>query len=202
MVEITLQFKTAEEAIVALAKMSGGAAAKAAAGEVNPSAVNPVTPATAAASRGRKPRADAGQPRGPNARTQSGAVAVPGTTADEAGSAPAGTTDASKAAERAANSMSTTPAQTVPGAAAHAPEPAAPAPVEVDKTQPPGVAPGTAGPVEIPKIEEAEAALTKLFETKGLAIAQSTLGAFGVKRLKELLPEDRAKFIADAKAAL
>ena len=83
--------------------------------------------------------------------------------------------------------------------AAPAPEPAAPAPAQEATA---GSAPATAGPVEIPKIEEAEAALTKLFETKGLKIAQETLGAFGVKRLKELLPEDRAKFIAAAKAAL
>lgn len=189
MIQLTLQFKTAEEAIVALAKMSGGAAAKAA-GQVDAKVTSGgATPAVAqpgpVAPKGRKPRADAGQPRGPNARTQNansvveaGTGSTVGAGAEVAGGA---VTDAGKAAEQAANSMST------PESPAAAPEPAASV---------------TAGPVEIPKTEEAEAALTKLFETKGLKVAQETLGAFGVKRLKELLPEDRAKFIAAAKAAL
>lgn len=185
MIEITLQFKTAEEAIVALAKMSGGAAAKAA-GQVDAKVSSgALLPAVAqpgpAAPKGRKPRADAGQPRGPNARTQNvGAAGQP--ESPEVKLAPASPSASSDAAP-----------------AAPAPEPAAPAPAQEATA---GSAPATAGPVEIPKIEEAEAALTKLFETKGLKIAQETLGAFGVKRLKELLPEDRAKFIAAAKAAL
>jgi len=172
MIDITLHFNTAEEAIIALAKIKGGAAAKA--------AVAPVAPAAPAeqpaATKPRKPRADAGKPRGPY-KTGDAPPPEP--------AAPAPSPEVPRGAGASAD--------------AAAPEPAAPAPAEADNAQPSGPAPVTAGPATL---EEAQAALTKLFETKGLFTAQEVLGAFGVKRLKELEPEKRAEFIANATAAL
>lgn len=181
MIDITLHFNTAEEAIIALAKIKGGAAAKA--------AVAPVAPAAPAeqpaATKPRKPRADAGKPRGPYKN------------ADAAGNIESENRSTLESASNGSAAIAPSVDSVSPSASA--PEPAAPAPAEADNAQPSGSAPVTAGPATL---EDAQAALTKLFETKGLATAQEVLGAFGVKRLKELEPEKRAAFIANAQAAL
>lgn len=182
MIDITLHFNTAEEAIIALAKIKGGAAAKAAAAPVESPPVNATVAATAKV---RKPRADAGKPRGPYKN------------ADAAGNIESENRSTLESASNGSAAIAPSVGSVNPSAPAT--QPAAPAPAEADKAQPSGSAPVTAGPATL---EDAQAALTKLFETKGLATAQEVLGTFGVKRLKELAPEKRAAFIANATAAL
>lgn len=209
MVEIKLQFKSVEEAITVLGKMAGlgeKKAPQAPAAEAKgvpviqasaaPSTAADAAPSTQATSKGRKPRADAGQARGPNARTaQSTAGAVPGATAPVIGAASTGVTDTGKAADQAANPISTPSAQPASGPALHT-EPAAPspAPVEADKAQPPGVVPDSGAAA--PTIEQCQAALTKVFEAKGLTVSTDLMARFGVKRIKEMLPASYAEFIA------
>ena len=80
-----------------------------------------------------------------------------------------------------------------------APQPAAPvAPAEGDKPQPSGVTPPVAA---APSEADAQAALEKVFAGKGLQSAQAVLAGFGVTRLRDIKPEDRAAFIAAAEKA-
>lgn len=179
MIKVTLEFKGVDEAIVALGKLVGVKVSAAPAQEPKNAAdgqyVPPAAPA-AAEPRTRKQRADKGQQRGAyGPRTNANA-----SSASEAGAAgePATVgikgTDPSKAGDQPAVSTSTT-------------APAAPAPIQ------PAKLPG-------PKIEDVQAALTALYDTKGHDISAMVLSRFGVKRAKDLLPEQWAEFIAKAKA--
>lgn len=178
MIKVTLEFPSVEAAIATLGKIMVGTPAAAAhkapalAGE---SVTLPAVPTTP-----RKPRADAGKKRGPH----NAAPAIPPT-----GDAPKG--DAESASP--------------PGAA---PQTAAPetAPAEGDKPQPSGAVPGPAAvaptdrnrAASVPSEADAQAALEKVFAGKGLQAAQSVLAAFGVSRLRDVKPEDRAEFIKKA----
>lgn len=72
-------------------------------------------------------------------------------------------------------------------------EPAASAiPAGPDKGLPSGEKSPTAA---APKEEDAQAALAKVFEAHGLPKAQEVLQRFGVTRLRDLLPAQRADFI-------
>lgn len=62
--------------------------------------------------------------------------------------------------------------------------------------------PVSAAAAPIPKPEDAQAALEKLFNAKGIAVAQEVMGRFGIKRLKELQEGQRAEFIAKCEAVL
>lgn len=74
-----------------------------------------------------------------------------------------------------------------------APETAAPAaPAEGDKPQPSGVVPPVAA---VPSQDEAQKVLEALFAAKGLPAAQEVMSRFGVKRLRDLKPEQRAEFM-------
>lgn len=192
MIQITLQFNTIDEAIVFLSKQhpvakvrnaaaiepiagastanQAGAGASAGGADVR-GAEGQQTPQTAPATNKRKPRADAGKPRGRR------------------------------------------------GATTNAEAPAAP--VEADKAQPPGVvppvasAPQTAAPVTqeeatdkgstsapdaaVPQASEKDAqeAIQKVFTQQGgPQLALDALASFGVKRCRDLKPEQRGDFVA------
>lgn len=128
----------------------------------------------------RKPRDDKGKPRGEYKLRDKEAKA-------EGASAPAVTTAASTAAPSAA-----------PSAEASEPKAATPAPSSKAAPSPAPAAPAVAAPEQ----KAAELALEELFNKKGMKAAQDTLARFGLKRLKDILPEQRADFIAACKAAL
>lgn len=54
----------------------------------------------------------------------------------------------------------------------------------------------------VASLEDAQAALEKLFAGKGAQAAISTLAAFGVSRLRDMKPEDYAAFIGKAEKAV
>lgn len=182
-VKVELVFNTVEEAIAALGKVAG----------IAPASIASVTP-PAVEKTPRKGRSDAGQPRGPNARTageQNAAGASAGANATAtAGNSTTGTTDPSKAPEQGANSTSTTPA--APTAAA----PQAPAAVT---TAPAAPIPAPAAPIDDATIQ---AGVEKLFNAKGFDDTALVLSRFGVQRGKDLLPVQRAEFLAKVDAVL
>jgi len=128
-------------------------------------------PPAPAAPTSRKPRADAGKKRGPHQTAAAGTAPVEGDKPQ-----PPGVTPAPVAAPETA-----------------APASEANAPSATVQTQ----APAAAAPSEA----DAQAALEKVFAGKGLQAAQATLASFGVTRLRDIKPEDRAAFIAAAEKA-
>lgn len=80
-----------------------------------------------------------------------------------------------------------------------APSTAAPAPAEADKAQPSGDVPAAA----VPSQEDVTAATEALFAASGKSIQVVTdlMARYGVRKLRELKPEQRAAYIAEAKAA-
>lgn len=199
MVEIKLQFKTPEEAVMALAKMAGLGNKKApqapvvvAATADNAAAAVAATPSTQATTKTRKPRADAGQPRGPNARTAG----------EQSNAGPKANIDGeNRSTLESAREGSAVIAPSVDpvSPSGSAPEPAAPAPVEADNAHPPGATPDAAATVTI---EQCQTALTEVFEKKGAQVAMAVLQRFGTKRIKEMLPASYAEFVAKCKAVL
>jgi hypothetical protein len=206
-VEISLKFNSYEEAVVALGKLIGGRAARAAnkdssgtvqmgagtpaattdTGKAADQAANPLSTTAGMPlepTRTRKPRSDAGKARG--SYKNSGAPA----------------------------STDTTPpvASTAGPVAPAAPEPTAAPQVAISEpafageatatrptTEPVGaVAPAVAAdPGPIPSEDEARAALEKVFNApgKGLMAAQECLARVGAKRVGEVKPELRRQFI-------
>lgn len=192
-VKLTLEFASEEEAIVALGKLVGlkarapkNAAAPQAATGSDPvpatsgdttstaaSTAVPPQPAAAAATaapRPRKPRSDAGQPRGPNARTTGEPVASEPGVGGQASAAP------SQPAAPAAPTPSAAPEQTVQVS------PASPAPTSA-----------AAVPVSDEAVQEAVA---KMFAAKDYDATFALLSRFGVKRGKDLPQDQRANFIS------
>lgn len=197
MVEIKLQFKSVEEAITVLGKMAGlgekkAPQAPAAIGTAAQAGATSDTaaPSTQATTKGRKPRADAGQARGPNARTAQSNAETKGNIDSESRSTLESASNGSAAIAPSVDSVSPS---------VSAPETAAPAPVEADKAQPPGATPDAAAPATI---EQCQAALTEVFEKKGAPIAMAVLSRFGTKRIKEMLPVSYADFITKCNAVL
>lgn len=203
MIQITLQFNTIDEAIVFLSKQhpvakvrnaaaiepivgaSASTSASAASATTPPvaSTAGPEAPATSTTNK-RKPRADAGKPRGPRGATNAA-------TGAESGGSP-----------EALAGQATTLKDETPVAA---PQTAAPtAPAEADNAQPSGVAPSDAAaptekPPSAPEASEKDAqdAIQKVFTQQGgPQLALDTLAAFGVKRCRDLKPEQRGDFVA------
>lgn len=171
MIKVTLEFPSVEAAIASLGKLMVGAPVAQKAAPESTDKAPAVAPA-APTTRTRKPRADAGKKRGPH-------------NADPAGS-PTGEAPKSDASPTV-----------IPSGPAS--QPAAPvAPAEGDKPQPSGVTPPVAA---APSEADAQAALEKVFAGKGLQSAQAVLAGFGVTRLRDIKPEDRAAFIAAAEKA-
>jgi hypothetical protein len=191
-VQVTLTFNSYDEAIVALGKLVG-APAKATSPVRVPEAETPGAVAAAPATRTRKPRSDAGQPRGAYKARNEPAAPQQGEPANAvtpavlaAGPAPA--------AEAAAPE----PARNSETANAEAPsEPSAPA---TQAANPPAAS--------APSEKDAQAALEGLFNARakaggnGAAIqaAKDLLSRYGVQKVRDLPAERRAEFIKECEA--
>lgn len=180
-------------AIVALGKMVGAASRVAQDGKASTPAKTEAAPGGAAPTTDpkapRKPRADKGQPREPyGPRTQEAKGGEPG--------APSGTTTGDippvAAASAAAPSAGSSPAAST--------EPAFDP--NSDKTQaiPASVIADALKAAEAPSETDAQQALEKLFNATNIGTAQAVMARFGVKRVRELKPEQRKDFIAKCEA--
>lgn len=204
MIQITLQFNTIDEAIVFLskqhpvAKVRNAAAIEPIAGAPEKAgSTNPPSPGAepaALATNKRKPRADAGKKRGSYKNVEAPVEQV----------TPAG-------AVKPAGDGRTVEGQQTPPPAASTPETAAPtAPAEADNAQPSGVVPsGAAAPTEKPPSapeaseKDAQDAIQKVFTQQGgPQLALDTLASFGVKRCRDLKPEQRGEFVAKCNEVL
>ena len=185
MIKVVFEFKTVEEAIATLGKVMAGAS-QATGAPVTPAANaqagGAVPPATPTEKTTRKPRADAGKPRGahratpeaPQAGTPTGSAAgvdasppVVAPKNDWPLKAPESTTNGAE--PQAQGTGATSPEAGKPS------EPAAP-----------------------PTLEEAQKAMEAYFNAKGITEAQALLAIFQVKRVAEIKPEARADFIKAA----
>ncbi len=164
------------------------------------------------APKARKARADKGQKREPyKAREQdaagaSASVLIPPNPGSNAG--PAVTDPSNAVSVKPATSPSTPVVAPVvaatSGEATNAPaapavslfEPAAPA--KASTPAPEKTAPAAA----VPKPEAVQAAVAKLFAAKDLLFVEQLLSRFGVAKWRDLLPEQRAEFIARVDAVL
>ena len=184
MIQIQLMFKTAEEAIVALAKLSDGKAA----------AIVAATPATrpveiqvpVVEKKERKPRSDKDKKREPyGPRTEQNAAAPEvhsGAATDTAppAASPAGTVAPDAVAPNtAAPDAGVSLAPSSATVAAAAPDAAVSYPTEAD----------------------AQKAMEALFAAKQLPGAMAVLSGFKVNRVRDLKPEQRKDFIDLANAA-
>jgi hypothetical protein len=164
MVKITLAFDSVDQAIVALGKLVGTPAAKSASDK----------PA-------RKPRNDAGQPRGPHAsrtapeKAPTIPVVASATTqpaVENGGNVQSAVPDPSKATDKAANSTSTP----------------APAPKGAESASATIATPGTT-------LEQAQAAMEKVYKAKGVDTAKQILARLGTNRVKDIKPEALGQFV-------
>lgn len=176
-IKITLEYPSLEHAILALGKLAGGRAARAAsktetvgaggtAERASSTERPPAAPTVEVSPTTRKGRSDKGKPRGPYKNTPA---------PDVGSSAPAAEADPSTG-----------------GAAA--PE------VGVTEAEAPAAAQGT-GPVAAPSANPQEL-LEKLVAAKGIPTAMEVLAKFGVKRLRELPAEKHGDFIAEVNVRL
>jgi hypothetical protein len=140
-----------------------------------PTAADPAKPEGAPAGKQRKPRADAGKPRG---SYKDNGAATPGA---------AGVIDQPATPVTAA----TEPESAAP------PETAAPAAGEAQESAPKA----SAEPAAAATQEQAQAALEALFASKGLPAAQAPMAQFGVSRLRDMKPEDYGRFVIAAQEA-
>lgn len=170
MIKVTFEFPTIDAAIVAMGKMVG-APVKSTSVEASQAAQAPSAPTA----RARKPRADAGKPRGP----------YKGEPPVQEPAAPAVEERTDKADTLA------------PVAAAPTPAPASPA--EGDKPQPSGTPTPAAG---VPAAEDAQTVFASLFDKKSIVVAKELLQRYGVGRVRELLPAQRQGFIAECNELL
>lgn len=167
-VQVALTFNSVDEAIVALGKLVT------AGGKVAP---QPAAAPQPAEKKERKGRSDAGQPRGPHKKDESNAAAAGGSTTGTSPVTPAAVASTTTGAPAASEPGVAQAASAVPA------KPAAPA----APTQPPS-APATT--------DDVQTAIAKLYEDRGHIDCESVLSRFGVKRGKDLLPDQRAPFIA------
>ena len=178
MIKVTLEFPSVEAAIATLGKIMGVKPPKDSAAppqqgkpqvEATPSPAS-VAGATAAEPSKRGQRSDKGVKRG------SYKNAAPGAEGQRPIEAPKG--------------------EPLPAAA---PETAAPATPMMTETKALVSRDGESKPgAAVPTAEDAQAALSKVFETHGLPAAQHLLAEFGVSRLRDLPAEKRAEFISAA----
>jgi hypothetical protein len=192
MVKISLEFKSVDEAIVALGKLVGAQTAKriapAATGDTTPTAASiAVPPVSAAPATSRKPRADKGAKRGayaqriepvpPIVAPQPIPVVASATAhhdaAETSGNALISATDPSNGAQLVAPTLKSTSEQ--------APNGAQPAPAT-------NATPGTT-------LEQAQAAMEKVYKAKGVDVAKQILARLGTNRVKDILPASLGLFV-------
>lgn len=176
MVKITIEYGSVEEAIQALGKMSGLAKVRRAAQTEGASA----TSLSSVANQGAIPEE---------------APAAPSTTRkgrSDKGKPRGPHKNAAPAVEERTDKADTLAPEAAPSTAA-------PAPAEADKAQPSGDVPAAA----VPSQEDVTAATEALFAASGKSIQVVTdlMARYGVRKLRELKPEQRAAYIAEAKAA-
>lgn len=175
MVKITLEFKDAAEAIVALSKIDGSIAA----------AVNKAE---------RQGRSDKGKPRGPYKKDETAAGA-------KADNGPVAESDAGSKGSAPENAASAVVSPvTIEGTAKRVDEPAAPA--AIAPTAGTDKADIAATRAAVPTQEDAQKALEAVFSKCGMAQAQALLKDHGANRVRELAPEKRAFFINAANKVL
>lgn len=196
MIQITLQFNTIDEAIVFLSKQHPVAKVRNAAaiepivgapekaGSTNPPSPGdePAAPAT----NKRKPRADAGKKRGSYKNVEAPVEQV----------TPAG-------AVKPAGDGRTVEGQQTPPPAASTPQTAAPTTQEEVTDKGSASTSDAAAPTEKPPSapeaseKDAQDAIQKVFTQQGgPQLALDTLASFGVKRCRDLKPEQRGEFVA------
>jgi hypothetical protein len=171
MIEVTFKFDSIEKAIATLGSLMKGAAPV-------PNIENPAKPEGGTAGKQRKPRADAGKPRG-SYKDKAGATSQDSIKAEgvkDAGESPA-------------------------AASASAPETAAPSGVAGSDPTGESNSEPTVQTAAAATQEQAQAALEALFAAKGLPAAQAAMGQFGVSRLRDMKPEDYGPFVAAAQEA-
>jgi hypothetical protein len=195
MVKISLEFKSVDEAIVALGKLVGAQTAKriapAATGDTTPTAASiAVPPVSAAPATSRKPRADKGAKRGaykdrielaalPPIATMPQPIPVVASAtahhdaAETSGNALISATDPSNGAQLVAPTLKSTSEQ--------APNGAQPAPAT-------NATPGTT-------LEQAQAAMEKVYKAKGVDVAKQILARLGTNRVKDILPASLGLFV-------
>lgn len=172
MIKVTLEFKSVDEAIVALGKMVGAPQAAVKTGQAHEAAQREPDAGAPTTKPGRKPRADKGQARG-EYRPRQGAE--PGSPEHQA------TTTTTQAAKDEA-------AATEPS-----PSPSAPTTVTTEAAVVP-----VAGAARTPSIEQCRSYVERVFNGFGMANAISLLGEYGVKRAQELPADKRLPFIEQA----
>jgi len=171
MIEVTFKFDSIEKAIATLGSLMKGAAPV-------PNIENPAKPEGGTVDKKRKPRADAGKPRG---SYKDNGVATSG---------PAIVNDQPAIPVTAEH----------PTEAATPPETAAPT-VTQQQVMPSGGSESVAVAPPPATQEQAQAALEALYDAKGLPAAQAAMGQFGVSRLRDMKPEDYGPFVAAAQEA-
>lgn len=228
MIQITLQFNTIDEAIVFLSKqhpvakvrnaaaiepivgasteIPAGAKAPAGDAKTNTGVDGQQTSQTAPTTNKRKPRADAGKPRGPRGATNAGGegAAVGAGLQPVAGGQSASPTEATASSSPAPETAAPTapaeadnaqPSGSLPAGAA-VPQTAAPVTQEEATDKGSTSAPDAAVPTEASE-KDAQDAIQKVFTQQGgPQLALDTLASFGVKRCRDLKPEQRGDFVA------
>ena len=185
MIQIQLMFKTAEEAIVALAKLSDGKAAAIVAAKPVEIQVpgHKAVIAPLVEKKERKPRSDKDKKREPYGPREANANSAPAGATVDAGS-PAAVQEPARD-EPAGNP--------VPDASSAGAQP-------VNSTSTPAAA--VAGPAPVyPTEADAQKAMEALFAAKQLPGAMAVLSGFKVNRVRDLKPEQRKDFIDLANAA-
>lgn len=172
MIEVTFKFDSIEKAIATLGSLMKGAAPV-------PNIENPAKPEGGTVDKKRKPRADAGKPRG--SYKDNGVVT----------SGPAIVNDQPAIPVTAEH----------PTEAATPPETAAPSGVAGSDPTGESNSEPTVQTVAAATQEQAQAALEALFAAKGLPAAQAAMAQFGVSRLRDMKPEDYGPFVAAAQEA-
>lgn len=194
-IEITFYFNTIEEAIATLGSLVQKAAPVA-------NLEKPAQPLVieTKVTKPRKPRADAGQKRGPYKN-----VEAPGSQAPlaEAGASAGGVNVKDAEGQQTLPPVASTPETAASGSAqsttADAQAITVPAPGNGEPQAPTQTAtPVSPGGSAAPTEAEVQAAIDKVFSAKGLKAAMAALDGFGVKRGRDLKPEDRAAFIQKA----
>lgn len=207
MIKVTFEFPTVDAAIVALGKLSSVAPAA-----VSPKPVaGPVAGGSATEPQQRQPRADKGKKRGSYKNAGAGeqppqpqAAAAPATAPNAAAaSATPKTGDVTGDGENAVTDAGKAGAPTNPTST---PVDAASEPQKGHATNA-AAAPTITALTELLKkpklaIEDAQAALSAIFEAHGLPRAQETMSRFGVQRLRDMDAAVYADFIKDAIAAV
>lgn len=173
-VKVTLEFENVDAAIVGLSKLVGTSQASKAQPAKSPDST---VVGQASQPSKRRGRSDKGQPRG--------SYKVDATTNAAGAGAPAVATDP----------VTVSAAVTDPGNAGTAATPTSTVADKVSQATQEAGAPPAVAPAATLTDKDAQAAVSKLFEAKGLQIALQVLSRFGARVVRELKPTQYAEFV-------